>query len=98
MKDRKLRNIIREEIQYLLAEQDGGEPKLERVRKIEHLNYYPDGNTGIGSAPKLYRRIEFMNGDFDWRRISGYANESPKPIEKELADELERVYQNNNFD
>lgn len=94
MNEPKLRRIIREHIKQIISEQGNGEPKMERVRKIEHINYYPDGNTGIGSAPKLYRRLELMDGEYDWRIITGYADDSPKPIDQDLADELERVYQN----
>lgn len=94
MKEQKLRKIVREQIKKVISEQGDGEPKMKRARKIEHVFYYPDGNTGVGSAPKSYRRLELMDGEYDWRIITGYADDSPKPIDQDLAEELERVYQN----
>lgn len=87
MKEKRLRNIIREEIKNTLNEIDSGEMKL--WHKEHHVSFQPDGE----EFARSYRRYEDSQGNVTWNEVSGYKDGDLMSVSVELKSELEEAFQ-----
>lgn len=85
MKEKRLRNIIREEIKNTLNEIGSGEMKLGH--KEHHVSFQPEGE----EFARSYRRYEDSQGNVTWNEVSGYGD--LKSVSSELKSELEEAFQ-----